>query len=140
MIVISSKLVDWGMKVGSKTNKKQLKVTVGLHGSLSCDFKIFTENKHNCEDLTIPEVILDYRHNTSSVVTFDRGGQKRTTFVKFDEQDILFVTRIKIDVTHHVIRNIKISEKETESLIIEGDLEVNFNDNATRKRLLTPFR
>jgi len=140
MIAVSSKLVDWGMKVGSKTNKKQLKVTVGLHGSLPCDFKIFTENKHNCEDLTIPEVILDYKHNTASIVTFDRGVQKRTTFVKFDEQDILFVTRIKIDATHHVIRNIEISEKETESLIIEEDLEINFNDNATRKRLLTSFR
>ncbi len=140
MIAVSSKLVDWGMKVGSKTNKKQLKVTVGLHGSLPCDFKIFTENKHNCEDLTIPEVILDYKHNTASVVTFDRGVQKRTTFVKFDEQDILFVTRIKLDATHHVIRNIEISEKETESLIIEEDLEINFNDNATRKRLLNSFR
>jgi hypothetical protein len=128
------------MKVGSKTNKKQLKVTVGLHGSLPCDFKIFTENKHNCEDLTIPEVILDYKHNTASLVTFDRGVQKRTTFVKFDEQDILFVTRIKLDATHHVIRNIEISETETDSLIIEEDLEINFNDNATRKRLLTSFR
>jgi hypothetical protein len=140
MIAISSKLVDWGMKVGSKTNKNQLKVTVGLHGSLPCDFKIFTENKHNCEDLTIPEVILDYRHNTSSVVTFDRGVQKRTTFVKFDEQDILFVTRIKLDATHHVIRNIEISEKETDSLIIEEDLEINFNDRVTRKRLSSSFR
>ena len=140
MIAVSSKLVDWGMKVGSKTNKNQLKVTVGLHGSLPCDFKIFTENKHNCEDLTIPEVILDYRHNTSSVVTFDRGVQKRTTFVKFDEQDILFVTRIKLDATHHVIRNIEISEKETDSLIIEEDLEINFNDRVTRKRLSSSFR
>lgn len=92
MVSISSKLVDWGLKVGSKTNKKQLKVTVGMHGTLPCDFKVFTENKHNCEDLTIPEVILDYRHKKSSIVTFDRGVQKRTTFVKFDEQDILFVT------------------------------------------------
>jgi hypothetical protein len=140
MIAISSKLVDWGMKVGSKTNKNQLKVTVGLHGSLPCDFKIFTENKHNCEDLTIPEVILDYRHNTSSVVTFDRGVQKRTTFVKFDEQDILFVTRIKIDATHHIIRSIPIQDKQTDSLIIEEDLEVNFNDRVTRKRLSTSFR
>jgi hypothetical protein len=142
MVAISSKLVDWGMKVGHKTNKKQLKVTVGLHGSLPCDFKIFTENKHNCEDLTIPEVILDYRHNKASVVTFDRGVQKRTTFVKFDEQDILFVTRIKTNATHHVIRNIEIKEskKETDSLIILEDLEVNFNDWETKKRLFTSFR
>ena len=60
--------------------------------------------------------------------------------MKFDEQDILFVTRIKIDATHHVIINIEISEKETESLIIEEDLEGNFNDNASRKRLMTSFR
>jgi hypothetical protein len=140
MIAISSKLVDWGMKVGSKTNKNQLKVTVGLHGSLPCDFKIFTENKHNCEDLTIPEVILDYRYNKASIVTFDRGVQKRTTFVKFDEQDVLFVTRIKTDATHHVIRNIEITKKETESLIFEEDLEVNFNDSTTRTRLLNSFR
>ena len=142
MVAISSKLVDWGMKVGHKTNKKQLKVTVGLHGSLPCDFKIFTENKHNCEDLTIPEVILDYRHNKASVVTFDRGVQKRTIFVKFDEQDILFVTRIKTNATHHVIRNIEIKEskKETDSLIILEDLEVNFNEWETKKRIFTSFR
>jgi hypothetical protein len=142
MISVSSKLVDWGMKVGSKTNKKQLKVTVGMHGTLPCDFKIFTEDKHNCEDLTIPEVILDYRHNKSSVVTFDRGVQKRTTFVKFDEQDIIFVTRININATHHVVRHIDIeeSQKETESLFIIEDLEVNFNDREARKRLSNSFR
>jgi hypothetical protein len=140
MIAISSKLVDWGMKVGSKTNKNQLKVTVGLHGSLPCDFKIFTENKHNCEDLTIPEVILDYSYNKASIVTFDRGVQKRTTFVKFDEQDVLFVSIIKTDATHHVLRNIEITKKETESLIFEEDLEVNFNDSTTRTRLLNSFR
>jgi IS4 transposase len=39
-----------------------------------------------------------------------------------------------------VIINIEISEKETESLIIEEDLEGNFNDNASRKRLMTSFR
>jgi hypothetical protein len=112
-----------------------------MHGTLPCDFKIFTEDKHNCEDLTIPEVILDYRHNKSSIATFDRGVQKRTTFVKFDEQDILFVTRIKINATHHVIRHIDIeeSQKETDSLFIIEDLEVNFNDREARKRLSNSF-
>jgi hypothetical protein len=146
MIGISSKLVDWGMKVGSKsnskTNKNQLKVTVGIHGSLPCDFKIFTENIHNCEDLTIPEVILNYRHNKASIVTFDRGVQKRTTFVKFDQLDILFVTRIKTNATHHVIKSNEIAEenRESDSLIILEDLEVNFNEWETKQRLSTSFR
>ncbi len=73
-------------------------------------------------------------------ITFHRGVQKRTTFVKFDEQDILFVTRIKIDATHYIIRSIPIQDKQTDSLIIEEDLEVNFNDSVTRKRLSTSFR
>lgn len=146
MIAISSKLVDWGMSVGpkssSKARKNQLKVTIGLHGSLPCNFKVFTENKYNCEDLTIPEVILDYKHNKSSIVTFDRGVQKRTTFVKFDQQNILFVTRIKINATYHLINSNKVTEenKETDSLIILEDLVVNFNEWETKQKLLTPFR
>lgn len=146
MIAISSKLVDWGMSVGAKSNSKarknQLKVTIGLHGSLPCNFKVFTENKYNCEDLTIPEVILDYKHNKSSIVTFDRGVQKRTTFVKFDQQNILFVTRIKINATYHLINSNTVTEenKETDSLIILEDLVVNFNEWETKQKLLTQFR
>lgn len=142
MIAISSKLVDWGLRVGSKTNKRQLKVTIGLHGSLPCDFKIFTENKYNCEDLTIPEVILNYRNKNSSIVTFDRGVQKRKTFVDLNDNHLLFVTRINTNATHHVIKALKIAEenKETETLRIIEDLEINFNDRENRKKFDTPFR
>lgn len=142
MIAISSKLVNWGLKVGHKTNKNQLKVTIGLHGSLPCDFKVFTENKYNCEDLTIPDVILNYRNNNSSIVTFDRGVQKRKTFVELNDNNLLFVTRIKTNATHHVIRELEIAEqgKETDILRIIEDLEINFNDRETRKKLDTPFR
>jgi hypothetical protein len=142
MIAISSKLVNWGLKVGHKTNKNQLKVTIGLHGSLPCDFKVFTENKYNCEDLTIPDVILNYRNNNSSIVTFDRGVQKRKTFVELNDNNLLFVTRIKTNATHHVIRELEIAEqgKETDTLRIIEDLEINFNDRETRKKLDTPFR
>lgn len=144
MIGISSKLVDWGIRVGNKSNskssKKQLKVTLGLHGSLPCDFKIFYNQEFNCEDLTIPKVILNYRNKNSSIVTFDRGVQKRKTFVEFDQEDILFVTRIKTNATHTLIRNIEIECRETDSLILLEDNEVNFNDWETKKRLYTSFR
>lgn len=146
MIAISSKLVDWGMAVGRKrknkdlAEKKQIKITVGLHGTLPCDFKIFTENKYSCEDLTIPQVILNYRNKKDSIVTFDRGVQKRKTFVEFDQEDVLFVTRIKTNATHTVIRNIEIENIETDSLTILEDQEVNFNDWETKKRLFTSFR
>lgn len=141
MVAISSKLVDWGMKVGSKTNKKQIKFTVGVHGSLPCDFKIFNEQKFLCEDLTIPEVILDYRYNKSSIVTFDRGVQKKKTFVKLSNENILFVTRIKTNVKHYIIKHFKVPENEvSQSVQIHEDIEVNFSDWKSKKILLEPFR
>lgn len=141
MVAISSKLVDWGMKVGSKTNKKQIKFTVGVHGSLPCDFKIFNEQKFLCEDLTIPEVILDYRYNKSSIVTFDRGVQKKKTFVKLSNENILFVTRIKTNVKHNIIKHFKVPEnEESQSVQIYEDIEVNFSDWKSKKILLEPFR
>lgn len=141
MVAISSKLVDWGMRIGSKTNKHQVKITVGMHGSLPCDFKIYTDQKYLCEDLTIPQVIYDYRYNKSGIVTFDRGVQKRGTFVKLNEKDILFVTRIKTNATYKSIKRREIqNSKHPQSVVITEDLEVNFFEHSTKKIIPVSFR
>ena len=141
MVAISSKLVDWGMRVGSKSNKKQIKFTVGLHGSLPCDFKIFTESKYLCEDLTIPEVVLNYKHNKESIVTFDRGVQKKLTFAKFSQENIIFVTRLRTNVSYTLIESFPTPENdENENIIIEEDLKVYFKDWKSQKQIQTPFR
>jgi hypothetical protein len=141
MVAISSKLVDWGMKVGSKTNKKQIKFTVGIHGSLPCSFKIFNQQKYLCEDLTIPEVILNYKYNRASIVTFDRGVQKKSTFAKFTDENIIFVTRLRTNVNYELIEKFQIPEyKAQEQLKIEEDSKVYFNDWKTKKQIQTPIR
>lgn len=141
MVAISSKLVNWGMRVGSKTNKNQVKITVGMHGSLPCDFKIYTDQKHLCEDLTIPQVIFDYRYKKAGIVTFDRGVQKRQTFVSLTEQDILFVTRIKTDAKYKVNKSYKILKSNSlESVTLLEDLEINFIERGTRKVIPVSFR
>ena len=141
MVAVSSKLVHWGMKIGSKTDKKQIKFTVGMHGSLPCDFKIYTGQKYLCEDLTIPEVIYNYRYNKSSIVTFDRGVQSRKTFATLNKANILFVTRIKTNATYKTLKsnNIK-SFKNSSSVLLTEDLEVNFIEHSTKKPIPVSFR
>jgi hypothetical protein len=141
MVAISSKLVDWGMKIGSKTNKKQIKFTVGLHGSLPCDFKIFTESKHLCEDLTIPEVILSYKHKNESIVTFDRGVQKKLTLAKFSQENIIYVTRLRTNVSYTIVKILPNPENaNSHNILIDEDLIVYFKDWKSQKQLETPCR
>jgi len=92
MVAISSSLVDWGMKVGSKTDKKQIKYTIGLKGSLPCHVEIFKDPKELCEDYTIPVAIFNSKEKEKGIIVFDRGVQKRKTFVKMTEERLRFVT------------------------------------------------
>jgi len=141
MVAVSSKLVKWGMKIGSKTDKKQVKFTIGMHGSLPCDCKIYTDQKHLCEDLTIPEVIYNYRYNKSSIVTFDRGVQSRNTFATLTNADILFVTRIKTNATYKTLKSREIkTSKNSSSVSLTEDLEVNFIEHSTKKPIPVAFR
>ncbi len=140
MIGLSSKLVDWAMRLGRKTNKVQLKFTVGLQGSIPCSFKIFNKAEELCEDNTIPKVILEYKHNKSGIVVFDRGVQKRQTFTKFSDEDIVFVSRIKTSVNYCVIDNMLFGNDSNESVRINEVLKINFIERGSRKPIRTDFR
>jgi hypothetical protein len=141
MIAISSKLVDWGMRVGSKTNKVQIKYTLGVNGSLPCYFKIFDSQQHLAEDKTIPEVILEYKNRTASVVVFDRGVKERNTFKKFSEENIVFVTRVNTDANYKIKKKKIIKKHDKESgVMLTEDLSINFAKRGSRKFYETPIR
>ena len=141
MVAISSKLVDWGMRVGSKTNKVQIKYTLGVHGSLPCYFKIFNSQQHLAEDKTIPEVILEYKNRTASVVVFDRGVKERNTFKKFSEENIVFVTRVNTDANFKIKKKKIIKKHDKESgVMLTEDLSINFAKRGSRKFYETPIR
>lgn len=141
MVAISSKLVDWGMRVGSKTNKVQIKYTLGVHGSLPCYFKIFDSQQHLAEDKTIPEVILEYKNRTASVVVFDRGVKERNTFKKFSEENIVFVTRVNTDANFKIKKKKIIKKHDKESgVILTEDLSINFAKRGSRRFYETPIR
>src|ERR1041385_7687476 len=88
MVAIASKLVDWGMKVGRKTAKKQIKYTIGLKGSFPCHVEIFKNKQSLCEDLTIPTAIFNSKEKEKGIIVFDRGVHKRKTFVKLSKNNL----------------------------------------------------
>lgn len=128
------------MKVGHKTNKKQLKYTVGMKGSFPCHVEIFTTQQALSEDKTIPFAILNYKFNTENIVIFDRGVQARKTFEKFSENQIRFVTRIRTDVLFKIAsNNTKTDKEESSSVTIDKDLNV-YLKNADSTWTSTPMR
>jgi len=141
MVAISSRLLDWGMRVGSKTDKVQLKYTVGMQGSLPCTFKIYSAQTYLCEDKTIPEVILDYKRKSSGIVVFDRGVQARKAFAELSGQGVVFVTRLKTNASFETRGNKKIEKHNNESGVeLTEDLTVHFFERSKRKPMETPFR
>jgi hypothetical protein len=140
MVAISSKLIDWGMKVGSKTNKKQIKYTIGMKGSFPCHVEIFGTQEKLSEDKTIPEAIINFDASTDSIIVFDRRVQARKTFELFSDNDIHFVTRAKIGVKYKLISSNKIIEKpKNSSVIIEEDIKVKLKGE-NGKYVTKPFR
>lgn len=145
MVAVSSRLVEWGMKVGVKNkgsgiDKVQLKYTMATKGSLPCHVEIFDDQQSLSEDKTIPFAIFNDKHSKNSIVVFDRGVQKRKTFKKLSDTSRLFVTRINTDVRYHSIRELSFDSSDINSSVsVQADLIVQLQD-AKSKRIKTHFR
>lgn len=124
MVAISSNLVKWGMKVGSKTDKVQLKYTIGMKGAFPCQVAVYDKPESLSEDKTIPATILSNILSTTGIVIFDRGVQARKSYRALTDQNRLFVTRTHLDVRYRMIEKLDIEESDTETVIIQEDLIV----------------
>lgn len=139
-VAISSKLIDYGFRLGSKNNhKNQLKFTIGLsnipvHGSF------FHEKSYNSENRALKEAILETADSKEKIVVFDRGIHSRNTFEEFDQQSILFVSRLQKRSRYKIVEQYSIpTTNESEELVIEKDYKVLLY-NKTDKPIHSPFR
>ena len=139
MVALSAKLLNIGMRVGSKTEKKQIKFSVGFDGLLPASAKVFTGQKHLSEDLTLPELIQQASENKDDIAVFDRGITARKTFVDFDESQKRFVTRLRSDAKHDVVQENAFSLNPESSVNIHSDQWVHLYNNQS-KVIEHPFR
>lgn len=145
-ISASAKLLLLGMVNGmpnSKTKEhdiKHLKITIGFDGLFTRSVKVFAEQEYIGEDLALGKTITEYCASKNSIVVFDRGLKKRTTFAQFSSQDKLFVTRINPTKAYKVIKiNDKILPLASESLEFISDEQV-YLFHQDKRRLNVPFR
>ena len=144
-LTISSKLLKKGMVNGLKNkkaehSKNQIKFTVGLLNNLPVVVDFYNEQRYLSEDLTLSQTILEAAIGNNEVAVFDRGLKKRTVFKKFNDENILFVTRINPTKSIKVIeQNLLDKNTETETLKLISDEKVNLYHE--KKMLLKePFR
>lgn len=142
MVAVSSKLFREGMRVGRKAgaDKKQIKFTLGMHGSLPSYLEIFTEQIHLGEDITLQKAILDDKKNRNQVVVFDRGLKTKKAFEKFNVENISFVTRTSLRAAHEIIETNTIETKPQDSTVtIFEDLTILLK-YTIKPKVRYPFR
>jgi len=139
MVALSGKLLTIGMKVGSKTTKKQIKFTIGFDGLLPKSGKVFKEQKDLSEDITLRDAIINSSFGKEDIADFDRGVQRRKTYTEFDEQSLRFVTRIKTNTLFTVVEYLPKLPGYSDTLEITSD-QIVYLYTRTNQRVPTPFR
>lgn len=128
LVSLSAKLLKTGL-CSTQETKRQIKFTVGLKDDLPCSVKTFTSQRGVTEEVALKEAILSSKHNDNSIVVFDRGLQSRKAFVKFNDKNIQFVTRLRKKTLYKEIKqHKKIHRKKTKNLILDKDIIVNLKD------------
>ena len=140
MIATFSHLLN-GMKVGNTTKgKTQVKLTTEFAGAFDIRMTFFKDQAHLSEETAMAEVIQKATHSKKDLIVFDRGLKKRDTFVRFDAQNLCFVTRLADNPRFIVIKeHSKVDHLVDEHLTFLQDSIVYLYGNAN-KIVEHPFR
>jgi transposase len=130
MIAIGAGLIKEGMRAGQKPKdgpgKKQLKFTIGLKDELPSDVHLYTDQTYLSEDKAIGEAIQKSRNKSKSILVFDRGITSRQTFDRLEEEQDLFVTRLRTTVVYNFLeQHAYVKGRETPQLVFTEDIIVS---------------
>lgn len=133
MVAIAAGLIKEGMTVGKTARKtpgkKQLKFTIGLKEELPSDVHLYMQNTYLNEDKAIGEAIFKSNQTVNSIVVFDRGVTARKTFDALEDEQILFVTRLRPDAVYNFLEtHSNVEGKETTALTFEEDIIVSLQN------------
>jgi len=94
---LAAKLLKGGMKNGDN-DKRFVKYSINIKGSIPSCVKVFTDQRHISEDVALSELINDAKCLEGNIVVFDRGIQSRKSFENFTNSGKWFITRSKLDI------------------------------------------
>ena len=141
MVAICGTLLHFDIKAGEKTDKRQVKFTIGYDGLLPCFAKIYTRKEYTSENRALSELILEASCSSDDIVVFDRGLQNRKKLCTMDASGIYFVTRLKTDARIEVISCNKVRKSKQcapSTVSMDSDCTVYLFDRTGKIR--HPFR
>lgn len=115
-VTLAAKLFMDGMKIGDK-ERRYVKYSVSLKGSIPCMVKVFKEQSYASEDKALSEIIDDCNYLEGNVVVFDRGIQSRKSFDKFTTSGKWFITRSKLNIRVKRATTIEVGVKPKNSTV-----------------------
>jgi hypothetical protein len=116
-VALTAKLFADGMKNGSDSDKRFIKYSINLKGSIPSSVKVFTDQRHVSEDIALTELINDSSCIEGNIVVFDRGIQSRSSFEAFTTSGKWFITRSKLDIKCKTITRKDIAAKPLDSTV-----------------------
>lgn len=135
-VVISSKLLKFGMD--NNIGKKNIKYSVEINQGIPVDIMLFKDQKYLSEDYALPEIIKKKTAKPGlNIAIFDRGIQKKETFIELAKRKIFFISRLTCQ-KYEVIKNLPLEEKETETLKIISDQVIKLK--AEKEKTEAEFR
>ncbi len=134
----ANKLKD-GMKVGRRTDKKQVKYTFQLTDLLPSSVEIFTQQSALSEDIAIVQTILkNIDQHKNNIIVFDRGVAKRQFYDDLEEKEKLFVTRVRETSKYELCSKNTVINQEVNNLQVKSDEFVYLFNKKNQKS--GPFR
>jgi Transposase DDE domain len=138
---LATKLFCGGMiSSHNKTDKRFVKYSVNMKGSIPSSVKIFTDQSHASDEPALAELITDTACIEGNVVVFDRGLQSRNSFDKFTKEQKWFVTRANPNVRYIPTTSNKLPAKPAGSSVCVTSDETCYLINKKEKRSGYMFR
>lgn len=140
-VALATKLFSEGMKnCNNETDKRFVKYSVNLKGSIPSAVKIFTDQSYVSDELAMAEIINDADCIEGNVVVFDRGLQSRNSFDKFSAKHKSFITRANPNLRCKVASQNKINSKPVNSSVSITSDEVGMLINKKEKYTQYQYR
>lgn len=141
-VALAAKLFSQGMENGNSRckDKRFVKYSVNLKGSLPSTVKVFTDQSHVNEDVALSELINEADCIEGNIVVFDRGLQSRRSFDKFTNSNKLFVSRSKLSTRCKVESYKEIVVKPPTSTVTISSDETGFLIRKKEKKTEHKYR
>ncbi len=130
-VAVAANLFSTGMTNGG-SDKKHVKYSVQLKGSLPCNVKVYTDQSFVSEDLALGDLIDTTYQSEGSIVVFDRGLQSRKAFDSFSNKNKLFIGRGNPKARCKAVSTIAITKKPKDGTVTIIKDEIGY---LTGKRL-----